>query len=57
MTVTRPEQPTPAYVPPHDLLRDKVVAVTAGAGAGIGAVALIMWLFGGFITKGGLPQN
>ncbi len=40
MTVTRPEQPTPAYVPPHDLLRDKVVAVTAGAGAGIGAAVV-----------------
>ena len=37
MTATRPEQPTPAYVPPHDLLRDKVVVVTAAAGAGIGA--------------------
>jgi 3-oxoacyl-[acyl-carrier protein] reductase len=40
MTATRPEQPTPAYVPPHDLLRDKVVAVTAGAGAGIGAAVV-----------------
>ena len=27
----------PDYVPGHDLLRGKVVAVTAGAGAGIGA--------------------
>lgn len=40
MTSTRPEQPTPAYVPPHDLLRGKVVAVTAGAGAGIGAAVV-----------------
>lgn len=37
MTTTRPEQPTPTYVPPHDLLRDKVLVVTAAAGAGIGA--------------------
>src|SRR5689334_6394686 len=37
MTATRPEQPTPAYVPAHGLLRDKVVVVTAAAGAGIGA--------------------
>ena len=37
MTATRPEQPTPGYVPAHDLLRDKVVVVTAAAGAGIGA--------------------
>ena len=37
MTGTRPEQPTPAYVPAHGLLRDKVVVVTAAAGAGIGA--------------------
>ena len=37
MTATRPEQPAPDYVAPHDLLRDKVVVVTAAAGAGIGA--------------------
>lgn len=37
MTTTRPEQPAPDYVPGHDLLAGKVVAVTAGAGAGIGA--------------------
>lgn len=37
MTATRPEQPAPAYVEAHDLLRDKVVVVTAAAGAGIGA--------------------
>ena len=37
MTTTRPEQPTPDYVPAHGLLRDKVVVVTAAAGAGIGA--------------------
>ncbi len=37
MTATRPEQPAPDYVPAHDLLRDKVVVVTAAAGAGIGA--------------------
>ena len=37
MTVTRPEQPTPDYVPGHGLLADKVVVVTAAAGAGIGA--------------------
>ena len=40
MTATRPEQPTPAYVEPHDLLRDKVVVVTAAAGAGIGAAVV-----------------
>ncbi len=40
MTATRPEQPTPDYVPGHDLLRDKVVVVTAGAGAGIGAAVV-----------------
>ncbi len=33
----RPEQASPAYVPGHGLLGDKVVVVTAGAGAGIGA--------------------
>ena len=40
MTATRPEQPTPDYVPGHDLLRDKVVVVTAAAGAGIGAAVV-----------------
>jgi 3-oxoacyl-[acyl-carrier protein] reductase len=40
MTATRPEQPTPAYVPGHGLLQDKVVVVTAAAGAGIGASAV-----------------
>ncbi len=33
----KPEQPTPDYVPGHDLLAGKVVVVTAAAGAGIGA--------------------
>jgi 3-oxoacyl-[acyl-carrier protein] reductase len=37
MTTVRPEQPTPDYVPAHGLLRDKVVVITAAAGAGIGA--------------------
>ena len=37
MTTTRAEQPAPDYVPAHGLLRDKVVVVTAAAGAGIGA--------------------
>ncbi len=37
MTATRPEQPAPGYVPAHGLLSDKVVVVTAAAGAGIGA--------------------
>ncbi|MCW2794208.1 MAG: fabG3 1, partial [Nocardioides sp.] len=37
MTATRPEQPIPDYVAGHDLLRGKVVVVTAAAGAGIGA--------------------
>lgn len=37
MSIHRAEQPTPAYVPGHGLLRDKVVVVTAAAGAGIGA--------------------
>jgi 3-oxoacyl-[acyl-carrier protein] reductase len=40
MSATRPEQPTPDYVPPHDLLRDLVVVVTAAAGAGIGAAVV-----------------
>ncbi|MEO5663060.1 MAG: SDR family oxidoreductase [Nocardioides sp.] len=37
MSITRTEQPTPAYVPGHGLLNEKVVVVTAAAGAGIGA--------------------
>ncbi|MFL6060366.1 MAG: SDR family oxidoreductase [Marmoricola sp.] len=37
MTATRPEQPTPDYVEGHGLLKDKVVVITAAAGAGIGA--------------------
>ncbi|WP_027861399.1 SDR family oxidoreductase [Marmoricola sp. URHB0036] len=37
MTTVRPEQPTPEYVPAHGLLRDRVVVITAAAGAGIGA--------------------
>ncbi|MEZ5159740.1 MAG: SDR family NAD(P)-dependent oxidoreductase [Marmoricola sp.] len=37
MTAQRPEQPTPDYVPAHNLLNGKVVVVTAAAGAGIGA--------------------
>ncbi len=40
MTATRPEQPTPDYVAAHDLLLDKVVVVTAAAGAGIGAAVV-----------------
>ena len=40
MTAARPEQPTPDYVPGHGLLRDKVVVVTAAAGAGIGAAVV-----------------
>ena len=40
MTATRPEQPLPDYVPGHDLLADKVVVVTAAAGAGIGAAVV-----------------
>ena len=40
MTTVRPEQPTPDYVPGHGLLRDKVVVVTAAAGAGIGAAVV-----------------
>ncbi|MGZ8744942.1 MAG: SDR family oxidoreductase [Nocardioides sp.] len=40
MTATRPEQPTPDYVPGHDLLRGRVVVVTAAAGAGIGAAVV-----------------
>jgi 3-oxoacyl-[acyl-carrier protein] reductase len=40
MTTTRPEQPTPDYVPGHRLLTDKVVVVTAAAGGGIGAAVV-----------------
>ncbi|MDP3891017.1 SDR family oxidoreductase [Nocardioides sp.] len=40
MTVHRPEQPTPDYVPGHDLLAGQVVVVTAAAGAGIGAAVV-----------------
>jgi 3-oxoacyl-[acyl-carrier protein] reductase len=40
VTTIRTEQPTPDYVPGHDLLRDKVVVVTAAAGAGIGAAVV-----------------
>ncbi len=40
MTATRPEQPRPDYVEGHDLLHDKVVVVTAAAGAGIGAAVV-----------------
>src|SRR5437870_2516740 len=40
MTTTRIEQPTPDYVPGHGLLRDRVVVVTAAAGAGIGAAVV-----------------
>jgi 3-oxoacyl-[acyl-carrier protein] reductase len=35
--VKRIEQPTPEYVPPHGLLSERVVVVTAAAGAGIGS--------------------
>lgn len=37
MSIKRPEQPTPDYVPAHNLLAGKVVVITAAAGAGIGA--------------------
>jgi 3-oxoacyl-[acyl-carrier protein] reductase len=37
MSTPKPEQPTPDYVPGHDLLAGRVVVVTAAAGAGIGA--------------------
>ena len=40
MTATRAEQPTPDYVPGHELLAGKVVVVTAAAGAGIGAAVV-----------------
>ncbi|MCW2762376.1 MAG: fabG3 1 [Marmoricola sp.] len=40
MTAIRPEQPTPAYVPGHDLLQGLVIVVTAAAGAGIGAAVV-----------------
>ncbi len=40
MSSLRTEQPAPAYVPGHDLLADKVVVVTAAAGAGIGAAVV-----------------
>lgn len=37
MSAAKPEQPLPDYVPGHGLLTDRVVVVTAAAGAGIGA--------------------
>ena len=40
MTTAKAEQPTPDYVAGHDLLADKVVVVTAAAGAGIGAAVV-----------------
>jgi len=40
MSVHRPEQAPPDYVPGHDLLAGKVVVVTAAAGAGIGAAVV-----------------
>ena len=40
MTIQRPEQPAPDYVPGHNLLATKVVVVTAAAGAGIGAAVV-----------------
>ncbi|WP_067433055.1 SDR family oxidoreductase [Nocardioides jensenii] len=40
MSIHRPEQPAPAYVSGHGLLTDKVVVVTAAAGAGIGAAVV-----------------
>jgi 3-oxoacyl-[acyl-carrier protein] reductase len=40
MSVAKPEQPAPAYVPGHGLLADRVVIVTAAAGAGIGAAVV-----------------
>jgi len=38
--MAKPEQPTPDYVPGHNLLEGKVVVVTAAAGAGIGAAVV-----------------
>jgi 3-oxoacyl-[acyl-carrier protein] reductase len=40
MSSHRPEQPAPGYVPGHALLADRVVVVTAAAGAGIGAAVV-----------------
>jgi 3-oxoacyl-[acyl-carrier protein] reductase len=40
MSSHRPEQPAPGYVPGHALLTDRVVVVTAAAGAGIGAAVV-----------------
>jgi 3-oxoacyl-[acyl-carrier protein] reductase len=40
VTATRPGRPAPAYVPGHGLLADRVVVVTAAAGAGIGAAVV-----------------
>lgn len=40
MSVHRPEQSAPAYVAGHNLLADKVIVVTAAAGAGIGAAVV-----------------
>jgi 3-oxoacyl-[acyl-carrier protein] reductase len=40
LTTFREEQPTPDYVPGHELLAGKVVVVTAAAGAGIGAAVV-----------------
>lgn len=40
MSVIRPEQPAPDYVPGHGLLADRLVTVTAAAGAGIGAAVV-----------------
>ncbi|MGH3411887.1 MAG: SDR family oxidoreductase [Marmoricola sp.] len=39
-TRSRGRQPAPEYVPPHGLLTDRVVVVTAAAGAGIGAAVV-----------------
>ncbi len=39
-STARAEQPAPAYVDGHGLLRDKVVVITAAAGAGIGAATV-----------------
>ena len=41
MTTTRPEQPAPDYVPGHDLLAGKVVAVTAGAGVWVVCAVIV----------------